>query len=314
MRPPALTAVLTVLAVLALSPAAAAQTAPEPTRRTPTSPHAFAIATGTALTILTGLRLELTPNPPVARAEPGGPGRNSFDEGFRSAISLGSLDSMERARRISDMFLVGTMLGVAAIDTIITPLVQDDPDLVWQASFAHVLALGITMSIGDLVKHAFDRPRPFTRECAADPQRPGCADPDTHQSFYSLHTGMAFTSAGFSCAMHLTRTLYDDPVADGAACGGAIAMAATTGLLRILADRHYLTDVLVGGALGFLVGYLIPLAMVPERRTPRAEDEPEPTIAGWGVAPLIAPAAATSSSGTAPLGIGTFGVSVFGAF
>lgn len=285
-------------------------------RRTPASPHAFALATGTALTLGAGLSSFFDPSPTIEPVRTGVAAGVLFDEDFRASVRLVDIDDQERARRVSDVFLLGTMLGVTAIDTIIAPLVNEDPDLAWQSSFAHVLALGITLSLGDVIKRVAERPRPFTRECEENPQRPGCTDSDSHHSFYSLHTGMAFTSAGFSCAMHLTRTLYDDPVADGAACGGALAMAATTGLLRILSDRHYLTDVLVGGALGFLVGYLIPLALVPERRPARAggEIEAAPAATGWAVAPLISPAAVSPSTGTAPLGIGTFGLSAFGTF
>ena len=35
---------------------------------------------------------------------------------------------------------------------------------------------------------------------------------------------------------HPDPRLYGDPAADGAMCGGALAMAATTGLLRVLSD------------------------------------------------------------------------------
>lgn len=307
-------ALVTLTTTLAAS-AASAQTAPAPaSRRTPTSPHALALATGTALTLGTGLSSLMNPSPVLPDARPSMAAGILFDEDFRASIRLVSIDDQERARRVSDVLLMATMFGVTAIDTIITPLVQDDPDLAWQSSFAHVLALGITMAVGDVIKRITERPRPFTRECEEDPQRPGCTDADSHHSFYSLHTGMAFTSAGFSCAMHVTRSLYADPAADGAMCGGALAMAATTGLLRVLSDRHYLTDVLVGGALGFLVGYLIPLAMVPERRPAHHADDPPPDVAGWAVAPLISPATVSSSTSTTPLGLGTFGLSVFGAF
>jgi membrane-associated phospholipid phosphatase len=38
----------------------------------------------------------------------------------------------------------------------------------------------------------------------------------------------------------------------------ASANAATTGIGRLVADQHYATDVLVGSAAGFAVGYAIP--------------------------------------------------------
>jgi len=42
------------------------------------------------------------------------------------------------------------------------------------------------------------------------------------------------------------------------ACPVTLAAAGITGLLRIASDRHFATDVIVGGLLGAGVGYLVP--------------------------------------------------------
>jgi membrane-associated phospholipid phosphatase len=52
--------------------------------------------------------------------------------------------------------------------------------------------------------------------------------------------------------------LYGDQLADVLACAGTLTLAATTGVLRIVGDRHYATDVLVGAMIGFTVGYGMP--------------------------------------------------------
>lgn len=262
-----------------------------------------------------------------------------FDEGFRGAARLSSVEDQEVARILSDVTLFAVMMQAAVVDAALVPLVQGDTDLAWQASFAHSLALGLTLTIGTGVKEAVGRARPYERECADDPQRAGCEDSDRFHSFYSGHTSMAFTSAGFSCAMHLSRSLYGDEVADASSCGASLALATTTGLLRVLADRHYLTDVLVGAVLGFLVGYIVPLAVVPERQAleaqvplddPDAEPIPSSPGATWSMAPMLSPPGldgagdddtsrpgpeATRSSGSATaMGGGTVGLSVFGTF
>jgi membrane-associated phospholipid phosphatase len=41
-------------------------------------------------------------------------------------------------------------------------------------------------------------------------------------------------------------------------CATMVTVATATGVLRILGDDHYMTDVIAGGALGFLVGYSLP--------------------------------------------------------
>lgn len=200
-----------------------------------------------------------------------------FDESFRSAIRLGAVEDQEIARTISDITLGAVVLQAALLDAALVPAIRGDGDLVWRAEFAHALALGITISGGEIVKRLVGRARPYERDCDADPSRHGCDASDLFHSFYSLHSGVAFTSAGFSCAMHLDRGLYSDLGADASACGVSLALAASTGILRVVADRHYLSDVLVGAALGFLVGYLMPLALVPEiePRQPPAQVSPQ---------------------------------------
>lgn len=233
------------------------------------------------------------------------PMRGGFlmDEQMRIATRATSLEGQQSAMNISDLLMLATIVNAGLLDGLITPLVQEDPDLAWQASAAHATALGLTLTIGGLVKTTVARARPYERECAAG--QDGCDDGDIYQSFYSLHTGIAFTEAGFSCAMHMARDLYGDPGADALACGASLAMAASTGVLRIAADRHYLTDVLVGGALGFAVGYLVPLLLVPARDERRArEDEPRSDFS-WTAVPTFSMG---GESGT------SIGVSISGTF
>lgn len=321
-------------------------------RRTPVEGHSIPMAILGAVSLTGGLALHFGLSGPTD-------GKNSWrggmlmDESFRDTMRLGAISEQEVARVISDATLFAAMAQAQFIDALLVPLLQGDPDLAWQASFAHSLSLGLTLGIGEIVKVSVGRARPFERDCASDPQRPGCGDSDRFASFYSLHAGMAFTSAGFSCAMHLSRHLYDDPVADIASCGASVALAATTGMLRIASDRHYLSDVLIGSLLGFAVGYLIPLAVIPNRPRPLAasrterdesaeahpDDEPAATTPGlsWHFEPMLSTPSAnlwrpidgsvpdgTSSAGIGPMNGaaggggagfgGTLGLSISGSF
>lgn len=62
------------------------------------------------------------------------------------------------------------------------------------------------------------------------------------------------TTAGLICAHH-----YADEesagLLDGAVCGTAVLGALGAEIFRIVADRHWTTDVIVGWASGFLLGY-----------------------------------------------------------
>lgn len=189
-----------------------------------------------------------------------------LDEGFRSAIRLSAVEDQEIAHSISDVLLGASVLNALIVDAILVPAVQGEGEVVWRATGAFLLAQGLSVGINEIVKRAAGRARPFERECAEDPTRRGCDDEDRFRSFYSGHSGVAFTSAGFSCGMHLGRGLYDDTVADAIACGSSLAIAATTAILRVAADRHYLSDIVIGALTGFALGFLAPMVLVPDLR------------------------------------------------
>jgi membrane-associated phospholipid phosphatase len=149
------------------------------------------------------------------------------------------------------------------------------------------------------------RARPYERYCDEDGNGFGCNNADRFASFYSLHSAVAFTSAGFSCAMHLSRSLYGDEVADGASCATSLVAAGAVAALRIAADRHYLTDVLLGSAMGLVVGYVVPLLLVPQRRPPGSP--PVDRGANVMVMPMFSPGLDGSMS-TSTIGLSAAGV------
>jgi membrane-associated phospholipid phosphatase len=101
------------------------------------------------------------------------------------------------------------------------------------------------------------RARPSYEDCQREPSFVGCNISPT-ASFPSGHTNEAFTAAGLSCANHRFVPLYGSVVWDGVACARDVALATADGVLRIMGDRHYATDVLTGAAIGFGFGYGVP--------------------------------------------------------
>src|SRR6185369_5578788 len=77
-------------------------------------------------------------------------------------------------------------------------------------------------------------------------------------SFWSGHATISATSAGLTCANHAYLPLWGNPTADAAACALASSNALFTGVARIVADRHYASDVIVGAGVGFAVGFAVP--------------------------------------------------------
>lgn len=112
----------------------------------------------------------------------------------------------------------------------------------------------------------FRRQRPFAR--FAEPETVPSADSaegrayvadDDNLSFFSSHTSTT-TAFAFAVAQIATRRQVRTPLVFllGIAAG-------LTGYLRIASDRHYLSDVVVGGAVGASFGTLIPRLLHPVR-------------------------------------------------
>jgi membrane-associated phospholipid phosphatase len=108
-----------------------------------------------------------------------------------------------------------------------------------------------------VVKFSVGRERPFVHVLPED-QKPLTEHPtDNNLSFYSGHTAMAFslvTAAGTVSELRGYKNRW-------LIWAVGLPAAASVGLMRMGADRHYLTDVLVGAAAGSLFGVGVPLLL-----------------------------------------------------
>lgn len=104
----------------------------------------------------------------------------------------------------------------------------------------------------DQLKHIVHRPRPFAYYCEPLDEK-ALGGPDAQWSFPSGHTSTAFALAAATAGMASYRQLPNATTIRGV----SYSLAGATGLLRILADKHYTTDVLAGGALGWLTGWAV---------------------------------------------------------
>ncbi|MFN0246159.1 MAG: phosphatase PAP2 family protein [Kofleriaceae bacterium] len=173
----------------------------------------------------------------------------SIDVKARNALVW---DRADRARTTSDI------LGAFAIPTlsVVVPnllLIGSDP------GFGDVL--DVTLPIAETVlatqiltyfaKSAIGRQRPYAHFGSA---RPSADTTEDNVSHWSGHTSLSFalaTSAGMVARM---RNMKAEP----AIWAVGMTLAASTGYLRIAGDMHYLTDVLVGAAVGLGAGFTIP--------------------------------------------------------
>ena len=118
-------------------------------------------------------------------------------------------------------------------------------------------SISLALFVTEAIKVASGRERPFGDRCGDAPPRDArCGGGDRNLSFVGGHSTLAAAGAGISCRFALERKAFGpSPAARIAPCALGIAAALTAGTLRIAADRHWGSDVLVGFGIGALAGY-----------------------------------------------------------
>lgn len=106
----------------------------------------------------------------------------------------------------------------------------------------------------DIVKSLVLRPRPFTYGDLAPLEEK--LDPDARKSFFSGHTSLTTCNAWFAAKVY--SDYFPQSKWKPLVWGLAVTVPAWVGLERVLAGKHYPSDVLTGYAFGAAVGYLIP--------------------------------------------------------
>ena len=181
---------------------------------------------------------------------------NDFDDGIRNGLRADSKTTRESADTASDV-LLGVTAGLLPLVSIGKTLSERDCHAAYDMATDAAEAFSLTILLTSGTKALAGRERPFVQECDGSP--PGdasCSDPDRKQSFFSGHASMAAAGAGLSCSYAIKRKTWGD---GGAAritpCVLGVGAALTTGALRIVADKHWSSDVIVGLAVGATVGY-----------------------------------------------------------
>jgi len=192
------------------------------------------------------------------------------DEGFwvrenalDRAVHRGLHARTPRGRRVA------AILSDVTRGLVLTPAVfvdlglaaRSDPELAIRLGGASVLAFATTTFLMTGAKYAFRRERPEGRRCGGEDAEGDCEGGSRYRSFFSGHTAMAFTAASLTCTYHNRMPLYGTRASDIAACSTAMGFAAVTALLRIVAEKHHFSDVVVGAIVGFLSGFLLPTSL-----------------------------------------------------
>lgn len=169
-----------------------------------------------------------------------------------------ALNGLDRAGRRLRWHDTGRAATVSDVTLVATPLLAGTA-LVWMGqregmpgneSLQDVVIMGqaavFAGAVTQVAKVAVRRNRPYAHARGA-----GVAD-DTAEDSLSFFSGHASTTFAFATSAATVATLRGYDAAPWMWTG--VALAGATGYLRVAADKHYLTDVLVGSVVGTAVG------------------------------------------------------------
>ena len=183
------------------------------------------------------------------------PDLNGVDAGFHDALT-GWLVPRKTADTVSNVWAFA-LLPLAAVGGALAatgPHASDGAG--FRAAVIVLESAALSAASVQSLKFFVARARPFAHYQHGDASATyRLDDRDSHLSFPSGHTALA-TSLGVSLAM--TASLEDSSAAPWL-WGAAAAMAISTGALRMIAEKHYFTDVAAGALLGAASGVIVPL-------------------------------------------------------
>jgi membrane-associated phospholipid phosphatase len=192
-----------------------------------------------------------------------------FDDLLRGPLRAALQEDRTRAATFSNAAYLLAAYPIVVDAALVTWAGRGQRDAAWQLMLIDAEAIAVEAVLSTALKRTVARARPYLSECRLL-QESGCsADANTrNSSFLSGHALMAFTAAGTLCVQHTRLSLYGS--ADSAVCPAALAIATTTGVLRMVADRHWSTDVLAGALLGFGIGSTVSLIHLHREAAPQA--------------------------------------------
>jgi len=185
-----------------------------------------------------------------------------FDDDVRRAL---------RADRLADRYIYRDASDVGLSLAVTWPFVADSLVTAWwyrgsrevaqEMALINLQALTITGALQGVTNVLVSRERPFGRDCGQG-ELPDdaidCVNSVHYRSFFSGHSSFSFAGAALICTHHFENDLMGPPW-DALSCVTGYAVAATTASFRVVSDVHYASDILLGAAVGTLVGYSVPL-------------------------------------------------------
>jgi PAP2 superfamily len=216
-----------------------------------------------------------------------------FDEPVRDGLREKTASGRMTAQIIGDSAYYGLLAYPYLVDVLAVAWIgHRSPEVAGQMALMNTEAFAITGFLSFVSNATIRRERPYVRECITgqrDPGFPGCKPAGQSEGFYSGHTGIAFTGAALTCMHHANLPLYGQGGVGGVvACTTAMASASLGGVMRLLADKHYVSDVIAGTAIGLASGLLVPWFHYRYDRTGTRKA----SSLTWSPAPILSPTSA----------------------
>jgi membrane-associated phospholipid phosphatase len=178
-----------------------------------------------------------------------------FDRGARDALRMEGRNARIAADTASDVLLWAVVMYPVADALLAATALHAHAPVAVEMAVQTALVLSATAALTYLTKDLVGRERPIGRACRAySGYAPECGDDVPPMSFWSGHAAASFAAATMACVHHWQLDLYGDETADALACAVPLGVASAIALLRVMADQHYATDVIVGAAAGALSG------------------------------------------------------------
>lgn len=173
----------------------------------------------------------------------------------------------------SDVLLWAAVPSLLLVSEIVPIHLRREPWTVLLEDLVLVIeSFALAGMLTNLVKLAVRRPRPYV--ALGGGASPYPSDEGELMSFFSGH---ASYSAALAASMAAVAFLRGRRLAPWIAAAGA-GLALTVGALRMSADKHYLSDVLVGLGVGAAAGIVVPLL----HALPRMPDKVPAAMVGPG--------------------------------
>jgi hypothetical protein len=205
-----------------------------------------------------------------------------FDDVVRGGLRLESSSARRRLRTVGDWpYYLAPALPLVIDPLLVSLLGHGDAKTAANLELMGLEAFSYAGLLSFVSTRLSVRERPDTTECRRlNPDSASC-ELDT-EAFWSGHTSIVAASAGLVCANHRYLPLWGSPLADASACALAGTGVLVTAVSRLMADRHYASDVLVGMAVGFGLGYGVPVLLHYRRSATPVSVAVQPDALGAG--------------------------------